>query len=76
MKDLVQLSLDRLFILSTILGRIIDCAWTVAFNEKYDPLLEAVKEATNCGIKCAGIDVQMSEIGEAIQEVGSTNPTG
>jgi len=54
---------------SQVDGRIIDCAWTVAFNPRYDPLLQAVKEATECGIKCAGIDVQMSEIGEQIQEV-------
>jgi methionyl aminopeptidase len=52
-----------------IIGRIIDCAWTVAFDPKFDPLLESVKDATNTGIRCAGIDVQMSEIGEAIQEV-------
>lgn len=32
-------------------GRIIDCAFTVTFNPKYDKLLEAVKEATNTGIK-------------------------
>ena len=51
------------------LGRIIDCAWTVAFDPKFDPLLAAVKEATNTGIRAAGIDVQMCEIGEAIQEV-------
>ena len=50
-------------------GRIIDCAWTVAFDPKFDPLLAAVKEATNTGIRAAGIDVQMCEIGEAIQEV-------
>lgn len=50
-------------------GRIIDCAWTVAFDPQFDPLLEAVKEATNIGIKTAGIDVQMCEIGEAIEEV-------
>ena len=50
-------------------GRIIDCAWTVAFDPQFDPLLEAVKEATNTGIKTAGIDVQLCEIGEAIQEV-------
>jgi methionyl aminopeptidase len=50
-------------------GRIIDCAWTVAFDPQFDPLLEAVKEATNTGIRCAGVDVQMCEIGEAIQEV-------
>lgn len=53
-------------------GRIIDCAWTVAFDPQFDPLLEAVKEATNTGIRCAGIDVQMCEMGEAIQEVIET----
>ncbi|KAJ8261789.1 hypothetical protein GJAV_G00158430 [Gymnothorax javanicus] len=50
-------------------GRIIDCAFTVTFNPKYDKLLEAVKDATNTGIKCAGIGVRLCEIGEAIQEV-------
>ena len=50
-------------------GRIIDCAWTVAFDPRYDPLLMAVKEATNAGVRAAGIDVQMCEIGEAVQEV-------
>jgi len=50
-------------------GRIIDCAWTVAFDPQFDPLLNAVKEATNTGIRAAGIDVQMSEIGEAVEEV-------
>lgn len=50
-------------------GRIIDCAWTVAFDPQFDPLLSAVKEATNTGLKTAGIDVQLCEIGEAIQEV-------
>merc|ERR1712159_213625 len=38
-------------------GRIIDCAWTVAFNPKYDQLLKAVKESTEVGIRTAGIDV-------------------
>jgi len=32
-------------------GRIIDCAFTVAFNPKFDPLLKTVKEATETGIK-------------------------
>ena len=50
-------------------GRIIDCAWTVAHNPRYDRLLEAVKEATNTGIREAGIDVRLCDIGEAIQEV-------
>lgn len=50
-------------------GRIVDCAWTVAFNPRYDPLLEAVKASTETGIKTAGIDVRLCDIGEAIQEV-------
>eukprot|EP00300_Choanocystis_sp_HF-7_P005865 c14324_g1_i2.p1 GENE.c14324_g1_i2~~c14324_g1_i2.p1 ORF type:complete len:335 (+),score=80.94 c14324_g1_i2:27-1007(+) len=50
-------------------GRIIDCAWTVAFNPKYDQLLAAVKDATNTGIRAAGIDVRMTDVGAAIQEV-------
>lgn len=54
---------------SQIDGRIIDSAWTVSFNPKYDPLLEAVKEATEAGIKAAGIDVRLCDVGEAVQEV-------
>ncbi|XP_051976916.1 methionine aminopeptidase 2 isoform X2 [Xyrauchen texanus] len=50
-------------------GRIIDCAFTVTFNPKYDGLLEAVRDATNTGIKCAGIDVRLCDVGESIQEV-------
>ncbi|CDF35552.1 methionyl aminopeptidase [Chondrus crispus] len=50
-------------------GRIIDCAWTVHFNEKFDPLVEAVREATNEGIKTTGIDVRLCDVGAAVQEV-------
>lgn len=50
-------------------GRIIDSAFTVAHNPRYDPLLAAVKDATNTGIKEAGIDVRLCDIGSAIQEV-------
>ena len=49
-------------------GRIVDSAFTMSFDPMYDNLLEAVKEATNTGIKEAGIDVRMSDIGAAIQE--------
>lgn len=52
-----------------IKGRIIDCAFTLTFNNKYDKLLEAVKDATNTGIREAGIDVRFCDIGAAIQEV-------
>ena len=44
-------------------GRIIDTAFTVAFNPTYDKLLEAVKDATNTGIREAGIDARLGEIG-------------
>ncbi|CAL8261338.1 unnamed protein product [Merluccius merluccius] len=50
-------------------GRIIDCAFTVTFNPKYDRLLEAVRDATDTGIKFAGIDVRLCDVGETIQEV-------
>jgi len=50
-------------------GRIIDCAFTLSFDPKFDGLKRAVKEATNTGIKEAGIDVRLGEIGAAIEEV-------
>ncbi|KAH7094827.1 methionine aminopeptidase 2-like protein [Paraphoma chrysanthemicola] len=50
-------------------GRIVDSAFTMTFDPVYDPLVEACKAATNAGIKEAGIDVRMSDIGAAIQEV-------
>lgn len=50
-------------------GHIIDCAWTVSFDPKYDLLLEAVREATETGIRAAGVDVALTDIGAQIQEV-------
>lgn len=50
-------------------GRIVDSAFTLTFDEKYDPLLEAVKAATNTGVKEAGIDVRLNDIGAAVEEV-------
>ncbi|GJN67980.1 methionine aminopeptidase 2 [Purpureocillium lilacinum] len=49
-------------------GRIVDSAFTMAFESKYDNLLQAVKEATNAGIREAGIDARVGEIGGVIQE--------
>lgn len=49
-------------------GRIVDSAFTLAFDPMYDNLLEAVREATNTGVREAGIDVRMCDIGAAIQE--------
>ncbi|KAF9978170.1 Methionine aminopeptidase 2 [Actinomortierella ambigua] len=50
-------------------GRIIDSAFTLTFDPVYDNLLAAVKDATNTGIREAGIDVRLCDIGAAIQEV-------
>ncbi|KAH8171417.1 metallopeptidase family m24 domain-containing protein [Sarocladium implicatum] len=49
-------------------GRIVDSAFTVAFESKYDNLLKAVQEATEAGVKEAGIDARVGEIGGIIQE--------
>ncbi|TVU49084.1 hypothetical protein EJB05_00375 [Eragrostis curvula] len=50
-------------------GYIVDCAFTVAFNPMFDPLLQATRDATNTGIKEAGIDARLCDVGAAIQEV-------
>ncbi|KAL1740798.1 methionine aminopeptidase 2-like protein [Schizophyllum fasciatum] len=49
-------------------GRIVDSAFTMTFEPTYDKLLEAVKAATNTGIREAGIDARLGEIAGAIQE--------
>ncbi|EMC97320.1 hypothetical protein BAUCODRAFT_447868 [Baudoinia panamericana UAMH 10762] len=49
-------------------GRIVDSAFTMAFEPQYDNLLTAVREATNTGLREAGIDARLGEIGAAIQE--------
>jgi hypothetical protein len=41
-------------------GHIVDCAFTVAFNPKYNPLLDAVKAATNTGMCCHACFTQQS----------------
>ncbi|KAK3900902.1 hypothetical protein C8A05DRAFT_45352 [Staphylotrichum tortipilum] len=50
-------------------GWILDSAFTMAFDPTYDKLLAAVKDATNTGVKTAGIDVRISDVSAAIQEV-------
>ncbi|XP_010506330.1 PREDICTED: methionine aminopeptidase 2A-like [Camelina sativa] len=50
-------------------GHIVDSAFTVAFNPMFDPLLAASREATYTGIKEAGVDVRLCDVGAAIQEV-------
>lgn len=49
-------------------GHIVDSAFTLTFDNKYDNLLAAVKDATNTGVRESGIDVRLNDIGEAIQE--------
>lgn len=49
-------------------GRIVDSAFTMAFDPMYDNLLAAVKDATNTGVREAGIDVRLGELGGLIQE--------
>ena len=48
---------------------IIDSAFTVYFDNKYDVLAEAVRDATYTGIKNIGVDVSIPEWGAQIQEV-------
>ena len=50
-------------------GQIIDCAFTWHKNPKFDNLVAAVKDATNTGVREAGIDVRLCDVGAAIQEV-------
>lgn len=49
-------------------GHIVDSAFTVAFDPMYDNLLNAVKDATNTGVKLAGIDARLGEIGAGIRK--------
>jgi methionyl aminopeptidase len=50
-------------------GHIVDSAFTVCFDEKFAPLLQSARDATNTGVRLAGIDVRLSDLGVAIQEV-------
>ncbi|KAK5467667.1 hypothetical protein LTS15_000640 [Exophiala xenobiotica] len=51
-------------------GWIVDSAFTIAIghDHPYDNLLTAVKDATNTGVKAAGIDVRVCDVSAAIQE--------
>ena len=50
-------------------GYITDCAFTVAFNPVYKPLLDSTKEATWNAIKMAGPGVRMNDISKEINEI-------
>ncbi|KIY52366.1 hypothetical protein FISHEDRAFT_56096 [Fistulina hepatica ATCC 64428] len=49
-------------------GRIVDSAFTMAFDHTYDKLLEAVRAATDTGIQEAGIDVHLGKLAGYTQE--------
>lgn len=49
-------------------GRIVDSAFTLNFDPTYDKLVEAAKAATETGVREAGIDVRLGELGGYIQE--------
>ena len=48
---------------------IIDSAFSVYFDSKFDNLADAVKDATYTGLKNIGVDVSISDWGAQIQEV-------
>lgn len=50
-------------------GRIMDSAFTVCFDPKYEELLKATKAATERGLEVIGIDMPVCEIGREINEV-------
>ena len=52
-----------------IKGDLVDSAFTVAFDPKYENLLKASQEATYAGVKEAGIDVRICDVSAVIQEV-------
>jgi len=53
-------------------GYIMDSAFTVTFDPKYENLLLASKESTEKGIKSLGVDVRVCDIGRDINEVMSS----
>jgi methionyl aminopeptidase len=50
-------------------GNIIDCAFTVCFDPKYETLLDAANESMWAAIQMAGSDAYINDISQTIQEV-------
>eukprot|EP00920_Eleutheroschizon_duboscqi_P027867 GHVT01068172.1.p1 GENE.GHVT01068172.1~~GHVT01068172.1.p1 ORF type:complete len:470 (+),score=105.62 GHVT01068172.1:306-1715(+) len=67
-RELAQGDICKLDFGTQVGGRIIDCAFTIAFEPVFDNLIQATKDGTNVGIKHAGIDARFEEIAEAIHE--------
>jgi methionyl aminopeptidase len=53
-------------------GYIIDSAFSISFDDRFQPLIDASIEATQEGIKYSGPDARLGEIGERIEEVISS----
>tara|TARA_B100001758_G_C18400292_1_gene608575 strand:+ start:1455 stop:2408 length:954 start_codon:yes stop_codon:yes gene_type:complete len=49
-------------------GMIVDSAFTISFDSKYDKLLEASESSTDIGIKMSGPDAHIGDISANIQE--------
>ena len=43
-------------------GRIIDCAWTMTFNPKFDPLVEAVREVNTNKLSKEDSNLEILEV--------------
>lgn len=54
-------------------GRIIDSAFTLAYDYKYEQLLNATKEATWAAIKMLGPETYVNDISEVIDEIISSH---
>ena len=50
-------------------GHILDGAFSYSFSDRYDDLIQVSQDATSCGIKHAGPDAILGEIGADIQEI-------
>lgn len=64
--NVAVIELVKLLNMFCLLGRIIDCAFTVTFNPKFDGLLEAVRDATNTGIKVTGVSPARMVLHQAV----------
>ena len=53
-------------------GHIIDCAFTVAFNPKFDPLMSAVRDATYTG---KNMHIRFQLVGKGLSQVYQSLPT-
>jgi len=50
-------------------GHIVDSAFTMCWNPQYQELLDITHEATMTGVREAGVDARLGEVGAKIQEV-------